>query len=375
MKYREDAIYWMLGNIRFSRYDRKFINSIWSKRLNKDLAISPKQSLVVEKIFEKYGSQLKMFNISCESLLALPWKQEPKETLEPKFYEMFVGEDDRIYFMSPFNQDLVNAWRRHRERYSSLATWDSELVTWSEDISAASLRCFLSFPVMQRAVPVEQFKICADLQEFLSSRHLGTADQWTVQAKRSGNRIYINNINTELESVLPSVLSLDASCIFELTALGISLDDDIKSVLTADYGARLARVMEKRTAVINWDELELLFAYLDSVPNARIALDTDWYGIQYKDMTSHLSSRYATRITTYKEESTATVHDALLSNLVRSKSYDVTNHGLDNMDICITCPSLYNSIRDCEPSATAKKVIYFSDPRYDPEYYETLSTA
>lgn len=372
MKTRDDAIFWMLHNIRFSRYDRKFLNSIWSKRLARDLPVSPKQSDVITDMFGRYRSQLVMFNITPETLISLPYKNPPDTILEPKNYEMFVGDDSRIYFMSPFNKELVDLWRAQRNHYESEAEWNPELKTWSESISAHSLRCFLTFRERQNIVPLSEFKLCDDLEEFVRDGNLGTKAQWQTLVRWNGASLLINCINEHLAAALPDELSLDPGCLLELQGLGVDIDASIVDAITDDTYTK--QLMQNRKSNITYDDVDSLCHYLDLVPRASIALDiSDYPAREYIEAVKFLQTRYRHRITIYKETSNVP-EDALLSWL-SVRSYDLSRITQDNIDICITATDLFNSRSASSPADIAKKIFYLTDPKHDPRYYETSSTA
>ena len=81
LKTSEQLLYFMIHNLRLSRYDNRFLQNL-EKLINNTHRVTTNQVDLVNKLISKYERQLIKHELFIKDLLELPWKTLIVQTTE-----------------------------------------------------------------------------------------------------------------------------------------------------------------------------------------------------------------------------------------------------------------------------------------------------
>ncbi len=110
LKTFEHLIYFMIKNLRLSRYDSRFLENL-EKMIVTTKRVTSNQVELVTKLIEKYQRQLIKQGLFTDVLLNLPWTTTIVTTTE-EYTSAHIGTlDDNIILKTPFNRAFINEFR------------------------------------------------------------------------------------------------------------------------------------------------------------------------------------------------------------------------------------------------------------------------
>jgi hypothetical protein len=133
---KEQLIYYMVANLRLSRYDIRFLQNLEKISLVKK-RITSNQVELVDKLIEKYERQFVKNQMFIKELSKLPWKTLVIETTD-EYTSAHIGIlNDNLILKTPYNKAFITAFRSLSE---SSFVWDNENKYYIADLSTFSLK-------------------------------------------------------------------------------------------------------------------------------------------------------------------------------------------------------------------------------------------
>jgi len=133
---KEQLIYYMVTNLRLSRYDIRFLQNL-EKISSVKKRITSNQVELVDKLIEKYERQFVKNQMFVKELSKLPWKTLVVETTD-EYTSAHIGIlNDNIILKTPYNKTFITAFRSLSE---SSFVWDNINKYYIADLSTFSLK-------------------------------------------------------------------------------------------------------------------------------------------------------------------------------------------------------------------------------------------
>ena len=133
---KEQLIYYMVANLRLSRYDIRFLQNL-EKISSVKKRITSNQVELVDKLIEKYERQFVKNQMFIKELAKLPWKTLVVETTD-EYTSAHIGIlNDNIILKTPYNKAFITAFRSLSE---SSFIWDNTNKYYIADLSTFSLK-------------------------------------------------------------------------------------------------------------------------------------------------------------------------------------------------------------------------------------------
>lgn len=214
--------YFLYEQIRLSKYDNSFVSNLYVL-IQKNKIVTTNQADLFDKIILKYQKQLYKLGHNASYLVSLNWKVP----IEPSSVA-FTGAklslvDNMIVVKVPFNKKFINELKQNNDSYH----WDSV------DKAYKSTFTTLSFKYMVQKLPkfFEHVIYCTESQKLLDKLAPYNANNllWNpALVKTKNNKYFVSGINETLyEKIKNFELSDDLQCLYELSKLGISINDNI----------------------------------------------------------------------------------------------------------------------------------------------------
>jgi len=242
---REDAHIYLISNIKFSRYDQKFINNIYTNYIKKSRPLSVNQNVLWETIVKKYKTQIYKNNMSAYDIIKLPW-QQPVATQND--IESYLKVQDNIMYLSfPFNKQLITEVRAlvfdDKQGYINAGslveskydfTWDKEAGFWSGPFNV------YLFKQLYNVAKKQGINIDSTVYDLVNGI-TSTKEEWTPSLKIVHGSLYINCIADSMMNLLKSFDLSDTSVAnMELLCKTFGLHPPIDSELGGTYDVILA---------------------------------------------------------------------------------------------------------------------------------------
>ena len=137
---KEQLIYFMVTNLRLSRYDIRFLQNL-EKIISIKKVVTSNQVNLVEKLVEKYERQLVKHEMFITNLLKLPWTTIVIETTDD-YTSAHIGIlDDNLILKTPYNKAFITAFRSLSQ---SGFEWDNINKYYIADLSTHSLKLVIN---------------------------------------------------------------------------------------------------------------------------------------------------------------------------------------------------------------------------------------
>jgi len=217
LKTAEHIAYFMIGNLKLSRYDENFVNSI--QNLNQ---ITTNQVELFYKIVCKYRRQFEKFQLNVDELIYLPWTSTVVES-KPDYTDGHVAVvDDTITFKCPFNRNFITEFRKIE---NNTFLWNRDDRQYVAKFGMHQLKVLL--PVAAKHFPVLHFcdittKILAELTNYNDAKY------WQPTLVCRNENLFIASTNQALHDALADIeLSTDPATLAKLVTYGVTISDEV----------------------------------------------------------------------------------------------------------------------------------------------------
>lgn len=248
MNTKEQLLYFFLqGKISLSQYDYKFMANLQSMIQNKN-RVTSNQATLFDNLISKYNKQLTKNGLNKEELKALPWKTLVVESTEEYTGAYVYLENDSLYIRVPFNKNFITEFRNTKNNTFS---WDNESKLYSAKFSTTALK------VAHEVLPkfFTSVRYCKSLSNVLDELKAYANHVFNPTLYKVHDRFVVVACNATLAEQLEHVtLSLDFRTVFQLSMLGIKIDE---SLLTDEL-----RFASDRVATMEITDVEKALEYM-----------------------------------------------------------------------------------------------------------------
>ena len=218
---KEQVIYYMVTNLRLSRYDIRFLQNLEKIIVDKK-RITSNQVLLVEKLIAKYERQFIKNELFITKLLELPWKITIVTTTE-EYTSPHIGIlDDNIILKTPYNKSFISAFRSLSQ---SSYVWDNVNKYYIADLSTFSLKLAINmaskfFNEVRYSATVK--KLLEQLSSYKEITH------WTPTLVCVNDNYLIACSNSALDDAIKHIeLNKQVTTLADLVRYGIEIDSSI----------------------------------------------------------------------------------------------------------------------------------------------------
>lgn len=259
MKTRDDAWFWMLAHVKFSRFDVKFMRNLAHQKLENQVPLTVKQAELWELLVYKYQRQIQESGQCPDRLLGLPWSQEPYQPVADHARAKIWIEDQEIKMIYPYSKVMVDAWRDYRsrvrsyEKYQDKFTWNPELKTWSSPLDQVTLKIYTEFARRVQRRQYQDIIFDSELTNIVNEIHsYGTAQHWRPTAELVGTQVMVSNFNEQLSEALPQNLTTGVDTLDKLVISAVEVGASIKQAIGSSYTPNQLDVICQRSSVVYW---------------------------------------------------------------------------------------------------------------------------
>lgn len=221
LKTFEHLIYFMIKNLRLSRYDSRFLENL-EKMIITTKRVTSNQVELVTKLIEKYQRQLIKQGLFTDVLLKLPWKTTIVTTTE-EYTSAHIGTlDDNIILKTPFNRAFINEFRELSE---SCFMWDSANKYYIGDLSTSTLK--LATNTVKKFF--KDVRYSDKIKDLLSQLdEYNDVVYWTPTLTNFNGNYMIASSNDALDKAIKHIpLNTELHTLAELARYGITVDNNI----------------------------------------------------------------------------------------------------------------------------------------------------
>ena len=297
LKNSEQLIYFMIHNLRLSRYDNRFLQNL-EKLINNTHRVTTNQVDLVNKLISKYERQLIKHELFIKDLLELPWKTLIVQTTE-EFTSAHIGIlDDNIILKTPYNKQFINAFRSVNE---DCFIWDPINKYYIGILSTYSLKLAINtttrfFKEVRYSDTVK--KLLDKLTPYEDATY------WSPTLVCCNGNYMIACINESLHNALSNIqLNTELTTLAELARYGIDVDD---SILISNE-ERFASQFNPEVEILNMNDMipwlkniQCDYVYVSGAGLSSITgIKTDFRqklaetGIQYADSTKYQRANFS----------------------------------------------------------------------------------
>jgi len=207
----------LINNVRFNRYDQKYMESLSTYGVN-NKALSEKQNALFEKMIHKYRKQIKKLGVSYNDILALEWKLPliTKEELNQKTYFKLI-EDGSMEMYFNFNKKMIEEVRtlihddagRYLKKNNDFNNapkydfnWNNSAKIWHGDFN---VHLFRDLYYYSRKHDIQVDKTITDVFDYFE-KTCGHKEYYEPRIRVSHKRMYICGI---AETMLPFLEDID----------------------------------------------------------------------------------------------------------------------------------------------------------------------
>lgn len=209
------------GVMRLSTYDLKFVQNILYM-VTQQKPITTNQTLLLEKLIEKYNKQFKKQKLEIEFLKNLPWTNKIIPS-DPLFTDAYISiENDRIIFKAPFNKNFIKEFRQLN--YNPYI-WFREHKRYEAPFSTMTVKLLLK--IVHDFYPVVHY--CPVLASLLNNlKKYDQVKYWGPTLVKTNGNYLIACTNESLNEAIKNIsLSNDISTLSLISEFGIMVDDDL----------------------------------------------------------------------------------------------------------------------------------------------------
>ena len=218
---KEQLIYYMVANLRLSRYDIRFLQNL-EKISSVKKRITSNQVELVDKLIEKYERQFVKNQMFIKDLSNLPWKTLVVETTD-EYTSAHIGIlNDNLILKTPYNKAFITAFRNLSQ---SSFVWDNVNKYYIADLSTFSLK--LAFRIT--AIFFNEIRFSDNVKKILNQQeYYKDVKYWTPTLVCFNGNYMIACTNKALdESIKHITLNTKLITLAELVRYGIQIDESI----------------------------------------------------------------------------------------------------------------------------------------------------
>ena len=218
---KEQLIYYMVANLRLSRYDIRFLQNL-EKISSVKKRITSNQVELVDKLIEKYERQFVKNQMFIKELSKLPWKTLVVETTD-EYTSAHIGIlNDNLILKTPYNKAFITAFRNLSQ---SSFVWDNINKYYIADLSTFSLK--LAFRIT--AIFFNEIRFSDNVKKILNQQeYYKDVKYWTPTLVCVNGNYMIACTNKALdESIKHITLNTELITLAELVRYGIQIDESI----------------------------------------------------------------------------------------------------------------------------------------------------
>jgi hypothetical protein len=223
MQIKEHLLYFFLNKpLRLHYSDKKFFNNL-SNIINDSNTITTGQSLLFDKLIEKYETQLKQTNLSLNQMVSLPWQAQVIETSKEHTSARLTLVNGILEIKVPMNNKFI---RKFDDIKDNPFIWEKNKKAYVAPFNTHSLK------VAHSALPkyFSQVVYCNQIKEIIDSvSHLSDSSLiWEPTLVNISNYYYVVAINEPLSTHIKNIeLNNNPDTLFKLSKLGIKVHDNI----------------------------------------------------------------------------------------------------------------------------------------------------
>lgn len=234
-KDNENLVSYMLTELRLSRIDHKFLESLRQYARTKK-QITSNQDNLFKKILGKYHRQFIKKEFFLEKLLSLNWSCTvvPSSPLYTEAYLLL--ENNKIIFRSPFNREFVNDLKKN-PIYSM--KWIRENKQYELDYGTSILRDLIT--ITSKHFP--KYNLCPILKNIIDeTTKYSDVKYWDPTLVASDGKLFLYATNNFLmDSISDIDFNFDIKTIADLTQYGINIDASV-----TDYIIKNTNILPKK---------------------------------------------------------------------------------------------------------------------------------
>jgi hypothetical protein len=218
---KEHLVYYMVSNLRLSRYDIRFLQNLEKIIVDKK-RITSNQVGLVEKLIEKYERQFIKNQLFISELLKLPWKTLVVETTE-EYTSAHIGIlDDNIILKTPYNKLFIASFRSLSQ---SSFIWDNENKYYIADLSTFSLKLAINIATKF----FTEVRYSDNVRKLLDQlQYYNDVKYWEPTLVNSNGNYIIACSNSALDNSIQHIkLNTELTTLAELVRYGIQIDENI----------------------------------------------------------------------------------------------------------------------------------------------------
>lgn len=218
---KEQLIYYMVTNLRLSRYDIRFLQNL-EKISSFKKVVTSNQVGLVDKLIEKYERQFVKNQMFIQDLLKLPWKTLIVETTN-EYTSAHIGIlDDNLILKTPYNKAFITAFRNSSE---SSFIWDHINKYYIADLSTHSLK--LAINMVSKFF--NEVRYSDNVKKLLDQLHYyKDVKHWIPTLVCANGNYMIAGTNRALDEAIKDIpLNIELTTLAELARYGINIDESI----------------------------------------------------------------------------------------------------------------------------------------------------
>ena len=251
LKTHEHLIYFMLKNLRLSRYDSRFLENL-EKMIATTHRVTSNQVSLFEKLISKYQRQLIKHGLFIDVLVNLSWNTTIVKTTQ-EYTSAHIGIlEDSLIFKTPYNKLFINEFRNSSQ---SCFVWDNTHKYYIGDLSTYSLK--LATTIAKKFFEVRYSDKVNQLLTQLSKYDKVT--HWVPTLTQVNGNYLIVASNQSLDKAIQHIpLDKHPATLSELVRYGVHID---KNMLTTDEELFAAEFNPS----IELDDLDKIVPWLESM--------------------------------------------------------------------------------------------------------------
>ena len=224
LKTVEHLLYFMIKNLRLSRYDARFLENL-EKMIVTTHRVTSNQVDLVNKLIDKYQRQLVKQGLFIDTLQTLTWSTTIVKTTQ-EYTSAHIGIlDDNLIFKTPYNKAFINEFRNLSQ---SCFVWDNTHNYYIGDLSTYSLK--LATTIAKKFFEVRYSDKVNELLKQLSQ--YDNITHWQPTLRLVNGNYMIAASNQALDQAIQHItLDQHPATLAELVRYGIHIDE---AMLTTD---------------------------------------------------------------------------------------------------------------------------------------------
>lgn len=244
----EHLIYFMIGNLRLSRYDLRFLENL-QRMCTTTHRVTSNQVGLVKTLVEKYQRQLIKQGLFIDNLLNLPWSTTIVQTTR-EYTSAHIGVlEDNIIIKTPYHKAFINDFR---SQSMSCFVWDNVNKYYIGDLSTYSLK--LATTVTKKHF--SDVRYGDNVKELISQLDRYKEGMYWKPTLINANGNYIIACSNEpLNKAIEHItLNTELSTLAELARYGITIDDEILMTDEERFASEYNPTIEvsELTNIVSW---------------------------------------------------------------------------------------------------------------------------